>query len=132
MWSWVGRLFGTKKAINDIVDKDNGLIAQVGHWIGDMNFTPEERSRWVIDQLKALEPFKIVQRIIALSVMGIWSFIAINVVAAIWVQAYTGVNAVDSLLKLAFSDYVFWPVVSVLSLYVSGGVIPKLVNKQDK
>lgn len=30
MMSWFGRLFGTKKAIDSIVDKDNGLLSQVG------------------------------------------------------------------------------------------------------
>jgi len=30
------------KTVNDIFDKDNGLLAQVGGWVGNSNFTPEE------------------------------------------------------------------------------------------
>ena len=30
------------KAIDNVLDKDNGLISQVGGWIGRMDLTPEE------------------------------------------------------------------------------------------
>ena len=30
------------KVVDDVFDKDNGLIAQVGGWIGNMNLTNEE------------------------------------------------------------------------------------------
>ena len=57
--------------------------------------------------------------------MALWMFVGINVVAAIWVKAVWEKNAVDSLLQFAFSNYVLWPVVIVLSLYFAGGVIPE-------
>lgn len=41
---WFGSLFGTDKAINNVMDKDNGLLTQVGGWVGGMNFTDEERA----------------------------------------------------------------------------------------
>jgi len=123
--SWIGRLFGTEKAISDITDKDNGLLTQVGGWLGDMQFTPQERAKWGIDQLEALQPFKIVQRIIALSVMIAWLFIIFNVVAAIWIEGTTTVAVSEPMLKFAFSDFIFWPVLAVLGLYISGGVFPK-------
>jgi len=34
--------FNTHKAVDDLLDKDNGLLTQVGNWIGNMNLTPEE------------------------------------------------------------------------------------------
>ncbi len=37
MFSWL-----TPKAVDDVMDKDNGLLSQVGGWIGNMNLTPEE------------------------------------------------------------------------------------------
>ena len=30
------------KVVDNVLDKDNGLISQVGGWIGRMNLTPEE------------------------------------------------------------------------------------------
>lgn len=35
-------LSSSPKVVDDIMDKDKGLLAQVGGWIGNMNLTPEE------------------------------------------------------------------------------------------
>ena len=32
-------------AVNNVLDKDNGLISQVGGWINELNLTPEEVMR---------------------------------------------------------------------------------------
>ena len=122
--SWFGRLIGTEKAIADITDTENGLLVRMGSWFENLQFTGQERAAWGIAQLAALEPFKVVQRVIALSAMGIWAFVGVNLVLAIWVKAVWGIDAVTGLLQLAMSDYVFWPVLAVLSLYISGGVFP--------
>ena len=42
---WFGKLLGTDKVVNNVMDKDNGLLSQVGGWIGNMNFTDEERAK---------------------------------------------------------------------------------------
>ena len=34
--------FSSDKVVNNILDKDNGLLAQAGSWIGGLNLTPEE------------------------------------------------------------------------------------------
>jgi len=38
----LGKLFGTEKVVDNILDKDKGLLTQVGGWIGGMNLTKEE------------------------------------------------------------------------------------------
>ena len=130
--SWIGRLFGTEKAISDITDKENGLLVRVGGWFNDLGFTPAERASWAIKQLSALEPFKIVQRVIAFSIMFVFIFVVINVFAGIWVEAATGnTMIVKPMLEFAFSDFCFWPIVAVLSLYMSGGVIPNIFGKKQ-
>ena len=40
--SWFN--FWSKKATDNILDKDNGLIAQVGSWIGGQQYTDEEKA----------------------------------------------------------------------------------------
>lgn len=40
--SWWNPLSWGEKAQDNILDKDNGLLTQVGSWIGNMNLTPEE------------------------------------------------------------------------------------------
>jgi len=128
-----GNLFGTKEVVDNLVDKDSGLLAQVGGWIGNMEYTDEERAKanaatreWGIRQLSALEPFKVVQRILAFSIMGMWLIVGFNVLAAIWVQ--DAVIKAD-MLTFAFSDYVLYPAMIVLSLYFGGGVVDSLKRK---
>lgn len=35
----------TPKVVDNVLDKDNGLLTQVGGWIGNMNFTAEEQAK---------------------------------------------------------------------------------------
>ena len=39
IFSW---FLSSPKVVNDILDKDNGLLTQVGGWINNLNLTPEE------------------------------------------------------------------------------------------
>ena len=39
IFSW---FTSSSKTVDDVMDKDNGLLAQVGGWIGNMNLTEEE------------------------------------------------------------------------------------------
>ncbi len=42
---WFSDLFkAAPKAVDDVLDKENGLITQFGGWIGNQKFTPEEVS----------------------------------------------------------------------------------------
>ncbi len=41
---WFGQLIGTDKVLNNVVDKDNGLLAQAGNWIGGFSYTAEEKA----------------------------------------------------------------------------------------
>lgn len=40
--AWYNPLSWSEKSTDDILDKDNGLLTQVGGWIGNMNLTEEE------------------------------------------------------------------------------------------
>ena len=40
--SWLSWFSSAPKVIDDVMDKDNGLISQVGGWIGNMKLTDEE------------------------------------------------------------------------------------------
>ena len=130
--SWFGKLFGTEKAVNSLVDKDDGLLVKAGSWVGGLSYTDEEKAEnnllvksWGLKQLEALEPFKIVQRIIAFTVLFIWAFVAINYVIMLWINH----ESAPLLLDFAKSDYVFWAVLSVLSLYCGGGTINSFRKK---
>lgn len=144
---WFARLVGTDKAVDNILDKDNGLLAKAGSWFGGLNYTEEEKAeanadqrRWGIEQLNALAPFKVVQRILAFSATFLWIVTGLNVLAAMWLEAFINrgvhekdqLHLVDELTKFALSDYVFWPVITVYALYFSGGVVESVKKKLGK
>jgi len=37
-------IFGAPKLVDNIFDKDKGLLTQVGQWVGHQQFTPEEQA----------------------------------------------------------------------------------------
>ena len=136
--SWFGNLFGTEKAISNIVDKDNGLIVRAGTAIGNLHYSDQEKAddnkavkEWSIRFLDSLAPFKIVQRVLAFAAMFTWVFIVINLVAAIWVRAlHPDIEAVTSLTEIAFSDFIFYPVMAIFVLYTGGGTINSFRNNK--
>lgn len=42
--NWFGSSKQVAKTADDIFDKDDGLLTQVGSWVGNMNFTSEEQA----------------------------------------------------------------------------------------
>lgn len=147
--SWIGNLFGTSKAVDNLVDKDNGLLVRAGTALGNLHYSDQEKAEgnertreWGIRVLDALAPFKVVQRILAISAMFMWVIVGLNLIVALWVRAVTktvsivdgvqvvtSVDAATGLIQFAMSDYVFWPVVAIFSLYTGGGTINSLRGK---
>lgn len=125
---WLGRIFGTQKAIDAVLDPEKGHISKLGGWIDRMQYTDQEKAadasktqEWALKQMEALHPFKVTQRVLAMATMFLWLTVGINVLVSIWVQ-----NAVvyEQMLAFAFSDYVFWPTMAIFGLYFAGGAIP--------
>jgi len=129
----LGGVFGTKKAVDNLLDKDTGLLVKFGGWVDDFNYTEEERSvadkdkrEWGIRQLEALSPFKVVQRILAFAATALWGFVGLNVILGMWVEAFYTVSIVKPLLEFALSNYVLYPTLACYSLYFGGGVIDSI------
>jgi hypothetical protein len=55
--SWYNPLSWSAKAQDDVLDKDNGLIAQVGSWIGNMNLTKEEVIKFNAKTVTSVQSF---------------------------------------------------------------------------
>ncbi len=124
-----GNLFGTEKAVGDLVDKDNGLLVQAGSAIGNLHYSDQEKAiagqavrNWGLSQLKALHPFKVTQRILAFAAAFMWLTVGINVLIMIWM----GHPQLKQMMEFAFSDYVWWPTALVFGLYFAGGTINSL------
>lgn len=146
--AWYNPLSWGEKATDNVLDKENGLAVQFGGFVNDLHYSDAEQAKdnqtvieFALQRLKLLEPFKIVQRIIAACTLFLWIFVGINLCVAIWVHALTveqelicnaenvcqvvttSIDARTDFKELAFSDYVFWPVICVFTLYCGGGVV---------
>ena len=55
--AWYNPLTWSAKAQDDVLDKDNGLLAQVGSWIGNMNLTKEEVIKFNAKTVTSVQTF---------------------------------------------------------------------------
>ena len=132
----LGRILGTDKGIDNVLDKDKGLLSKFGGFIDRQQYTEEEKAEaqhavrlFTVDYLKALEPFKVAQRVLAFVVAFVWVFGAINVFAGIWLEVFTNIKIVEALFKFLMTNYVLVPTGLVFALYFGGGTINSLRQK---
>lgn len=111
------RLFSPESANKTIDTITSGIDSAI--------YTNQEKAEMKIKLLEALAPFKVVQRILAFMAALHWLLAGINVMASIWIKAWTegGVDVVEPMLEYALSDYVLWPTMAVFALYFTGGVL---------
>jgi len=43
--NFLGKLFGTDKAVDNLLDKDKGLLVRTGGWVNDLSYTDAEKGR---------------------------------------------------------------------------------------
>jgi len=55
--SWFSWFTSSPKVIDDVFDKDKGLIAKAGEWYGNLNLTPEEVIEANNGTVKAVQGF---------------------------------------------------------------------------
>lgn len=125
---WLGSLFGTKKAVDNIVDKENGLLVRAGTALGNLYYSDQEKAEdnqevraWGISQLEALAPFKVMQRIMVTIIMVEWAILLNVLIVAICLSA---TDVVNNLLLLMQTNFAWIPVAGAVGLYLMGGVIP--------
>ena len=134
-------IFSTQSNIDNVLDKKDGLLVKAGGWIDGLSYTDQEKAEMTLqftkvanDRLKALEPFKVTQRIIAFSVFLIWGITVIANIVSVFLDSFRGCDeekttcaATSPLLQaLLFSDAVWLPVLLVLGLYFGGGSLPSI------
>ena len=54
-----GAITGTPKMVDNVFDKDNGLLTQVGQWAGHQQFTDEEKAKHNEEMAKNVRAFSI-------------------------------------------------------------------------
>lgn len=55
----LSKIFGRTKTVDDFLDKDNGHLAKIGGWIGNQQFTEEEKAKMVASVSTAVRQFSL-------------------------------------------------------------------------
>jgi len=120
-----GKVFGTDKAVDNILDKDKGLLVRAGSWVNGLSYTDQEKAEnnlvvrdWGVKQLEALEPFKIMQRIMVTIIVTEWAILFNVIILAICFKA----SFLPDLINFAQSQYAWYPMGAAVTLYLLGGV----------
>lgn len=126
------KLFGTEKAVDNLLDKDTGLIAKAGASLDRLHFSDEEKAdnnivlkKLTLSQLATMEPFKVVQRILIFSICSMWVIVGLSVMVMIWMN-HPQLNA---MIDFGLSEYVWLPSLMAFGLYLGGGTIESYRKK---
>ncbi|MCW7556499.1 hypothetical protein NX722_28455 [Endozoicomonas gorgoniicola] len=136
MMSFIGRLFGSDKAISTTAD---GIYKGIDAAF----FTNEEKSQHFLKLLKAYEPFKLAQRLLALIVgipyVLIWMTCAVMLVISAFMEP-CGIEAVcssNNVLEAAktLADWnnetLGFPFSLILGFYFGGGAVEGVVRARS-
>jgi len=110
-----GKLLGSKKVVDSAISGMDKLV-----------FTTEEKADYMLDFLKAYEPFKVAQRLIALIVLIPYLFIFL---VSAMVMLYGGLTDTQTATDVAKElmkfnvDTLNWIVITIVGFYFMGGTI---------
>ncbi len=117
--SVIGKIFGSEKAIE-----------KVSSGIDKAFFTKEEKSEQWIETLKAYEPFKLAQRLIALLVTSayllVWLMCALMMFLGLWFE-----NNIELSKQIAEwnNETLGIPFIIIISFYFAGGAAEGVIGK---
>jgi hypothetical protein len=57
--SWFSKVLGTEKVIDNVFDKDKGLLTQVGQWVGHQSLSKEEKIIYDANNIKAIHAYSV-------------------------------------------------------------------------
>ena len=112
--SFLTRLFSPEAA--------SKTIGAVTKGIDNANFTPQEQAVLHIEELKALAPFKVVQRILVSAIAFVWVLLILQYCVAMWLELP---DIKTDLLALMVLPFVAGPTIAGFMLYFSGGLRKK-------
>ncbi|MFV0505894.1 MAG: hypothetical protein ACK5L5_04175 [Bacteroidales bacterium] len=118
----LGKLFGSDKALD-----------KVASGVDKVFFTQEERAEQWLDTLKAYEPFKLAQRLIALIVTCAYIFVFLLCAVMMFLGLWFDKLVEHSKLIVEWNnDTLGLPFVLIVSFYFAGGMAEGIIQKYKK
>lgn len=118
------KLFSTNKVVGDVLDKDNGLLAQAGTWIGNFNYTDEEKAearaemnKGVVDYIKTTLSENTNRSKTRRFVAKAWIYVELFLVLLTCAAAPFDANLAEFYWKVATSELMFWGTMSIIAFF---------------
>tara|TARA_R110000851_G_scaffold317339_1_gene480767 strand:+ start:1550 stop:1918 length:369 start_codon:yes stop_codon:yes gene_type:complete len=109
-------------------------VKGVGTWVDELNLTAEEEVKLKMELFRAMEPFKIIQRIMVTIIMRHWMVWGVSTLLSLYLGYFLG-DVPDYELFYKHVEYaklemVWIPTASAVALYLGGG-LPMYRKKTD-
>jgi len=121
MFGILGRLFGSKKNTDKLFD------AAIGG-VDSLFTTREEKIKAIGDHLKSIEPFKVMQRLLVLSITFTVLFLLIICVGFVIAYGFgfeNGISVVKGITELVVDWNIGYAFTAIVTVYISGGVLKR-------
>lgn len=121
---FLSKIFKRSKTIDDVFDKDNGHLSKIGAWIGNNNFTDEERAEMMVGVSKAVREFSITtanqsteRSILTRDVAVMWIKTQLALVLVSTISAIFNHKSFDLLWQITTSDVLTWGTFGVMTYF---------------
>tara|TARA_R110000787_G_scaffold28999_1_gene78952 strand:- start:668 stop:1039 length:372 start_codon:yes stop_codon:yes gene_type:complete len=117
----IGRIFGSKKSTEKLID------AAVGG-IDSLFTTKEEKIEAINNHLKTVEPFKLMQRLLVLSIVFTIIFLLLVCVGFVIAGGFgfvKGNTIAESITSLVVEWNIAYAFLAIITVYISGGVLKR-------
>lgn len=138
--TWFGTTKSVEKTVDNVFDKDSGLLNQVGSWVGNMDFTDEEKAEYRMKVADKASDFvgktldeNTERSKTRRSVAVLWIKVQLALVVMTAICIPWKKEIASSYFELATSDLMLWGTGSIIVFFFGGYVwgthIKKPTNK---
>jgi len=134
--AWYNPLSWGDKVVDNVLDKDDGLLTQVGGWIGGLQFTDEEQAQYKMKVADKAADFvgktldeKTERSVTRRSIAVLWIKTQLAMFLMCAICAPWSMKLAEFYFKLATSDVMLWGTGSVIVFFFGGYVWGTHVNR---
>ena len=134
--AWYNFLSSSDKVVDNLLDKDKGLLTQVGGWIGGMNYSEEEKAEAntatalaTAEFVKATLSESTIRSKTRRSIAMMWLFVELFLVLLTCGTAFFNIELAKFFWSVAMSDLMFWTTMAIISFFFGSYMITNATNK---
>lgn len=122
--NWFTSLFSSNKVVDNVLDKNNGLLAQAGEWIGNFSYTDEEKAEakaalnnGVVEYVKTTLTENSARSKTRRTVAVMWIGVELLLVLLTCAAAPFNMELAKFYWQVATSELMFWGTMSVIAFF---------------